>query len=64
MLTTISSVSSPTRYTLRAILWQLQLSTALTLTIELVTSAMGEFVCVEACVAAGFLQCLIKSTCL
>lgn len=64
MLTTISSVSSPTRYTLRAIFWQLQLIITSTLTIELATSTMGEFVGAEACVAAGFLQCLIKSPCL
>lgn len=61
---TISSVSSPARYTLRAILWQLQRNITSTLTIELVTSTMGEFVGAEACVAAGFLQCLIKSPCL
>lgn len=64
MLTTVLSVSSPTRYTLRAILWQPQLSMSSTMTIELVTSTMGEFVGAEACVAAGFLQCLIKSPCL
>lgn len=64
MLTTISSVSSPTRYTLRAILWQLQLNTQSTMTIELVTSTTGEFVGVEVCIAVVFLQCLIKSPCL